>query len=139
MKDKIKYLLLIIIPLFAGYIIYIFLRGDTIISRFTENLIGIKFAHTAKSGFLLSLIKNWGCDFLWAFSFTSALLYFLRHGNRRFFTASAICIICGTVLELMQKCNILSGTFDVGDIFAEAAAAVIAAITIKGVMKNEKV
>lgn len=139
MKDKIKYLLLIIIPLFAGYIIYIFLRGDTIISRFTENLIGIRFAHTVRNSFPVSVIKNWGCDFLWAFSFTSALLYFLRHGNRRFFPASAICIVCGTVLELMQKYNVLSGTFDVGDICAEAAAAVIAAITIKGVMKNEKV
>ncbi|MDY3895185.1 MAG: hypothetical protein SOZ74_02740 [Candidatus Fimenecus sp.] len=42
-------------------------------------------------------------------------------------------------MELMQKYNILSGTFYVGDVFAEAAAAVIAAITIKGVMKNEKV
>lgn len=122
-----------------GYIIYVFLRGDTIISRFTENLIGIKFAHNEKNDFPVYVIKNWGCDFLWAYSFTSALLYFLRHGNRRFFTASAICIICGTVLELMQKCNILSGTFDVGDIFVEAAAAVVAAITIKGVMKNEKV
>lgn len=139
MKDKIKHLLLIIIPLFAGYIIYIFLRGDTIISRFTENLIGIRFAHTVRNSFPVSVIKNWGCDFLWAFSFTSALLYFLRHGNRRFFSASAICIVCGTVLELMQKYNVLSGTFDVGDIFAEATAAVIAAITIKGVMKNEKV
>lgn len=121
------YILNIIAPLLMGVSIYILFRPDAYISnRFLSFLKIHTETNTISSGRFVRALCNYVPDFLWAYSltFTTALIFGQSFIER--VQAFFVCIVFETAIELLQRFGLISGTFDVWDIAAEAAASLSA-------------
>lgn len=136
-KKKILFILNIIIPLFVGLLIYVFLKQGTYINVFLKKY-GISPYIAVSDNLLFSIVKNWLCDFLWAYSLLFSINFALKKVKNSILLSAAITLFLGIALELLQKIGLMGGIFDFLDIAAESCAVLLAIIIIKGVEKNEK-
>ena len=118
----------------AGAIYYIFFP-DVWFVRLTDEFTGSAL-HLSDTVFLrdrpiLKLLRFYGFDLVWAFSFANAIRLLLGDGKRTrsaaFLTASGVA--CMT--ELLQLSGSFPGTFDIWDIVLEIIGAFIATLMIK--------
>lgn len=144
MKKKVSlFILTVLLPLFAGLTVYLLFRPSAGISEFFYTLLGFPQLHViAPNSVFGDLIRFYLCDFLWAFSLTSALCLLLDKKRFAPVLALLICVVLGSALEICQGSGITSGTFDFLDIIAEligsALSLIILHIIFYGGKKNEK-
>lgn len=137
-KAKLIILLNSFVSLILGGFIYVFLKKGTYISGFLQS-IRVDFYFRTPENLFFSLLKNWACDFLWAYSLAFLMYFILRKFKNGLALSSALTLSLGIIMELLQKTAFVSGTFDLLDLAAEAFAVILSIIIIKGVQKNEKV
>lgn len=119
------------VALSAGLLLYLLLRQNTYLHTILEAVFHFEFPNIRCRSALLQFAANWLGDFLWAYALCFALYRILSPFRRRLLLAVLSTTALGMLLEYLQKVQIISGTFDFLDIFAEAAAAVLAAIILK--------
>lgn len=120
----------VLIPLFVGAVIYLIFDPHTIISARVYPLLpdrflsGISVAWKSRSVF--RFCRNYLCDFCWAFSLESSVILLLGCTRRGLFRSVGISFLLSFLLEIMQKTELISGTFDPADTLVEAAAILMA-------------
>ena len=82
-------------------------------------------------------IRNYLCDFLWAYALTFAVTPLVGEGRSHVLASFALCAGASVILELLQKLPNVMGTFDRADIVTEIFACITACIIIS-VRKKEK-
>lgn len=122
----------ILMPLFLGALIYVFLRSD---NSFISNLSGRKFAFEIYP-LLDTYIKYSLADGLWLYAFLWAL-HLINVNQKRIgqiltLAATAMAI----VVEIGQHFNIVSGTFDFLDILTYMFAFLIFQIILSDPLKH---
>ena len=118
------------LPLFWGGIIYILFRPDTYISSFFYGLFSVELFVSISENIVVSFLKYWFCDFLWAYSLAFCLLIVFEKSNYKFILPIIISAVFCIILETLQKLGVISGTFDWWDLLAELTA-VASAVIIK--------
>jgi len=132
-KNKIKSILLnVILPLFLGGAIYLFLRSESLImfdwikflglkdglDVLRENIISIKF-----------LLPDWVLfslpDALWVYSFTSVLIIIWNSDINVLIFLLSFPLIAGPGVEFLQFLNLFEGTFDFSDLLLTLLAFLI--------------
>lgn len=109
----------ILIPLFIGAYIYIFVDNDSYFGNFIRGFFNVTTVESNSN--IVNIMRNWGCDFLFAY----ALLFALYMNKKALYISISYTVICSVGLELLQliQINFLKcGTFDVIDIIVEIAA-----------------
>lgn len=119
------------IALGLGLFLYLFLRQNTYLHIILETIFHFRFPIVDDHAAHLQFAANWLGDFLWAYALCFALYRMLSPFRNRLLFAALTTSALGTLLEILQKAQIISGTFDPLDILAEATAAVLAANIIK--------
>lgn len=114
-----------------GLLLYLFLRQGTYLHTLSETVLHFEVPDILSRSSYLQFAANWLGDFLWAYALCFALYRLLSPFQHRMLFAILATSALGTLLEFLQKVQILSGTFDPLDILAESIAAVFAAIIIK--------
>ena len=117
-------------PLFAGFCVYLFCRPDTRTSSVIIRLF-MMFGITINEISVRSeFVRFYLCDILWAYALTCTVSMLLGQSKRELFAAGIICFLFEGLIEVMQKWNIIGGTFDGLDIAFEAIATSIAVVII---------
>ena len=109
-----------ITALLIGVAIYIFFREHTYINNF----FGLQKI-SSRDSLLLDAISFYLPDFLWAYSLTFMLALFCEHR-----LSGAISSLFGVVWELLQRSDVVSGTFDLIDIFTYITASIFAVLIL---------
>lgn len=109
----------VFIPLAIGAYVYIYMDGDSYFGNFVRSLFPIPiFRFNSNLG---KIMRNWGCDFLFAYA-----LLFALYGCTGVLPVSirytAVCSIGLELLQLIQVDFLKCGTFDVVDIIVEIIA-----------------
>ena len=117
----------ILIPLAIGAYIYIFWDSDSYFGNFVRSVLAIP--NTGSDSCLAQIMRNWGCDFLYAY----ALFFALYASTRRIPVSICYAAMCSIGLELLQLIQVdflKCGTFDMWDILIEIIAICFAAIFV---------
>ena len=117
----------ILIPLTIGAYIYIFWDSDSYFGNFVRSILSI--SNTIPDSNIAQIMRNWGCDFLYAY----ALLFALYASTRAICVSICYAAVCSVGLELLQLLEIehlKCGTFDIVDIIVEIIAICFAAALI---------
>ena len=129
------------ISIVMGVIIYILVRPDTYISRIFRDIVNISGVGDNVSAVcprpILQFLRYYASDFLWAYALTFAIFYVLRNDKRGILIADGICFVFESSIELLQKFQIVSGTFDWLDILCEFCATAIASLIIKYIRRTK--
>ncbi len=123
-RNNLYYVLNILIPLIIGSFIYVFYSPDTYFVRVLNVFID------TKQNVFTKILRNYFCDFCWAYSLAFVLSYIYKESLSIKISIIAP-ISVGTALELLQLFGIISGTFDLLDIFAELVACIICYLILK--------
>ncbi len=123
-RNNLFYVLNILIPLIIGSLIYVFYSPDTYFVRVLNVFID------TKQNVFTKILRNYFCDFCWAYSLAFVLSYIYKESLSIKISIIAP-ISVGTALELLQLFGIISGTFDLLDIFAELVACIICYLILK--------
>jgi len=135
-KYRLKSVVLSALCLLFGLLIYVFMRSETnfhfLLPDETRSfLFGISSA--VPDNFLTDFIRFWFVDFLWGMSLTFALISVTTEATKKkFIFSSCVSFAAGVLFETAQLFSLVSGTFDILDIFMYAAASLLcAAVSIK--------
>lgn len=132
-KRRLIHLVLLhcVLPLFAGLMIYLFLRKSTWINELT----GLEFS-SQKDGYLLSLVKYTLPDFFWDYSFGSALFIYKLSLQKpvKYFSILVLFLLLAT--EAVQYFFPSRFTFDLVDLGAALIAFILSYLFIKQQMKK---
>lgn len=137
----------IFLPILVGGIIYIIADPYSYPARFFFGVVHVQLSFAKNNwGQVLIFLRNYGCDFLWAYALNYLVDFILWDFKSarlsRWLLVFVICTTFGSLLELCQRLGLMRGTFDVIDILAEALAGVLAGIKLHysgGKKENEKV
>ena len=120
---KLFFLINILLPLAVGLLIYAFIGEGTIISGQIGKVFPITGIQIRKDSFWITeVIRNYLPDILWAYALTFAVAGVAFNTKKELVAACLICFIFEIVLELVQKSDMVPGTFDYIDIALEVAA-----------------
>ena len=119
MHKRIKMLILCLVSLILGVVLYTFFRSETYIGKLAAQILGMR-PYPAN---LFTSISYYLPDFLWGFSLCSGLFSVYPLKSYVSLCWGVLTFLYGTIWELLQKVSIVSGTFDVIDIFMYLAAA----------------
>jgi hypothetical protein len=112
-----RFWLLIFLPLALGFLIYLFLRQETILSSFIPVDLQLKNVPQA-----VNFIASWLPDFLWCFSLCSCLLSYAWIRNNKY----AFIFIAGiSVLSELIQLFLTAFTFDFFDLGAAFLAVIL--------------
>lgn len=128
-----------VIPLLLAAIFYFLFCPDVYFVKYICNFLRITSFHNVfDDQWVFVLFRNYLPDFLWAFS----LMYFgkcIYASRKKYDLIFGIIIAFQIFLEIMQLTSLITGTFDILDIFVELLADIIVIkIMFKGEMGNEK-
>lgn len=144
MKKRVFIALNIIIPLFAGSILYYVMSPDTIFVEIINQIISGEVHRPAiplHNGFL-RFVRFYFLDMCWGYALIFSLYTILGNNIANIKKSFLIAFIFSAVMELLQRTPYVKGTFDVLDILCETLAEGIAVFIIKytheEAMKNEK-
>ncbi len=122
----------VIVPLFLGLMIYLFMKRGTYINSF----LGVDFHYNPKTVIGIFIV-NWFCDFLWSYALVFALYFVLSPFKNKLLFSCLISTLLGFTLEFLQGANILSGTFDWWDIVIEFIGIFVATLIINKLNKKD--
>ncbi len=137
MKDNavprhVFYGLNIFIPLLFGAFLYLTLRSDSFLSVFINRYIAFpSFSYSAFPRWLITFLRNFACDILWAYSLSFAVMHILDYCRKNLRHAFILCVCFICLVEAFQKAGIFHGTFDYLDILLEVCSVFIALQLIK--------
>lgn len=118
-------------PLLIGASVYIWISQDSYFGNWICSIFPItKFTAT---GAIWKVLRNWGCDYLWAYALFFTLYIPLKNTPnpiRRATLIAAVTAIANESLQLIQIDFLKCGTFDVLDIVVEILAVMIGSIII---------
>ena len=135
-KRRIFLWLSVAIPLVIGGAWYYLFCPNVAFVRGMDQWIGTDVRRHGWEGFALhSWMRCYGLDFLWAYSFSCGLYVFTEHKKE---IAFFLPVICGSILEILQSKNMISGTGDGRDVFAEILGTALAVFVMTGGLKYEK-
>ena len=117
----------IIVPLALGLAIYVLSGADVYIAKYIRQFLHIENAIVL----IVPTIRNYGADFLWSYALVFAVDGVLHDVGKHDLLSLIICLSFAVLIELFQKINLISGTFDPMDIFVELVAIAIALQLIK--------
>ena len=121
----------IVIPLFIGLTIYLFCYRNTYINSAFENFLGISFPYLYFDNFFYQFITCWTCDILWAYALTFSLFFYFKDFKNSLLFSGLLSISLSIIIECLQVCGYINGTFDIWDIVLEFSAIFLAVIIIK--------
>ena len=129
MNRKRYIFLFVLSPLLLGFCIYLIFDRQIIVLQILGRIFGCteKADIKIESGLLL-FIRNYVCDFLWAFSLTQVTLLILGPQKNSVVLSLTISILFEVIIEGLQITVFFSGTFDPLDITIEVIATIIATI-----------
>ena len=135
MREKTKWrifrILNILIPLLLGSAIYISMTDDTFISRWVRSAVAWEVdAVIRPDPGILRLLRNYLCDICWAYSMVFCVAWILGDGSVSLAVAVSICVLFSSLMEFLQLCAAIPGTFDVWDILLEIVSCLIAGMVI---------
>lgn len=119
MRKRIKMLILCLLSLILGVIIYTYFRPNTYIGNILSKILHIRKVNS-NSFIVLSFYFP---DYLWAFSLCSGLFAIYPLKQKLIYLWGIVTFIYGVLWEILQYYSIVSGTFDIVDIFMYFAAA----------------
>lgn len=131
----------VILPLFAGGLIYVLFRSsDIMMFRWIEHLGLSQFIDSLRLEF--SRIKNWIPswiyfslpDGLWVYSFTSVLLLIW---NGRINILVVLPLLLAALIEIGQRFRWYPGTFDIVDLALSTAALLFSTFILKSKSKTK--
>lgn len=126
----------ILFPLIIGLGVYLFINPDNYICSFFSRFVVLpKFGLSSP---FIEFVNNWGCDFLWAYSFTSVIYELFCSFKFSWLITGLLSISLGVFMELLQYFDVVGGTFDVWDIIIEIIAVVISVLIIKFIFQEER-
>lgn len=133
----------ILLPLILGLGIYLLYRPDTYVSRAIYGLwhgsaVRPPIAPGKWGQRLTAFIRNYSCDMLWAYALTFSCALILGAEDRQLLLCAGICLLFELMTELLQKGQLLSGTFDLGDIALEFLTTAAAVMIIRGHRRYKK-
>ena len=129
-RNNLFYILNVLIPLIMGSLIYVFYSPDTYFVKVLNNFINI---NVFEPNVITNILKNYFCDFCWCYSLAFAISYIYKESISIIVTI-IVPISVGIGLELLQFFKIISGTYDLLDIFSELLACIICYL----ILKNKK-
>lgn len=125
------WILNILTPLICGAIVYFYFRPDSYISIFLRRIYASDIAGPDARGSVFSYFMSYYLpDMLWSYSLTFVLSLIFGHSAKALALSGALTALFEIGVELSQRYGLISGTFDIFDILAEAAAAILAIIII---------
>lgn len=137
MAQRKKNVLLGIIALGFGLLLYVVFRPNTYIGRTMDSLVCMDKVRLICAVYAKDLWKFYLPDFLWAFSLGCCLIAIYNPGARGLFACSAVSFLCGSVWELLQYLNVVSGTADIHDVIMYfLASAICILINLKEIVRE---
>lgn len=135
------YALNVALPLLVGFLLYLTLRKEAYISIFIDRYLAVPaWLCAAFPEWLITFLRNFASDILWAYALCFAVMLILEYGHGHSLFAFIICVCLICLVEAFQKAGIFHGTFDYLDILLEVSSVCIALYFIKNYeeAKNEK-
>ncbi len=136
-KSKLKeftvYAAFIVIPILLGTYIYIALAPDTYPHILFERLfpgIDLTIQRTEENYHLTGFLRNYLCDFLWAFSLESCIMLIFNGCKRQLLISVIISSLFSVIIEVLQKFELIFGVFDIIDLACEIIAVILAGLII---------
>ena len=117
--DKVFIILNLLIPLFLGLFIYLTSRDRTVLFDMFS-FVGIRLQEINYP----QIIRNYACDFLWAYSLYWGVYFWGVFGGWRSLACltSIVVLPFSLIMELIQIPRSMPGTFDFIDIVTEFCA-----------------
>lgn len=119
------------LPLIVGAAIYILSDDSTLIGRFAHSVCPVQIPAV----YFPPFIRNWGCDFLWAYSLTFSLFWLWPRSSHPYRGPILVAIISGVIIEASQLAVPAWGTFDWGDMIVQAVGTAAAALLMENFSK----
>lgn len=120
-------LLDIVLPLLLGGCLYILFRHDSWIAHMIWQMFHLRFKLPqnvlTEVSVICTFLRNYAGDMLWAYALFATVAWIEKEVPERILLK---CVLFETVLECLQKCGIIAGTFDICDILAETVATFVA-------------
>lgn len=118
-------IILVALPILLGTVLYYLFCPDVVFVIWIDQVLNPsrKNIHIP-SIYLIKFLRFYAFDFIWAFSFLSAILIvFINDWNAR--QLFLIVFFSEAILESLQLIDFIPGTFDILDIFTELFADVL--------------
>ena len=122
--------LLILFPLILGGTIYICFCPDVWFVKCLNQSFGIQWNGLTNRNPVVSFLRNYFLDFLWAYSLTNTLFCIISDREWKPIGPNLLTLFLGTALEELQLIGLALGTADVWDIITETLGAIVSSITI---------
>ena len=130
---------MIVLPMVVGLIVYLILKPSAYVSELIIDILGLRQLNIQTSdNWFLSIIRNYLCDFLWAFSLTAAISLLYYDNRFRSVISVLICLIVGIIIELLQLWGVISGTFDIVDLIVQSIGSILSIIISKIYLRGNK-
>ena len=140
-KERRFIVLNILIALAFGSFFYLIFCPDVWIVKKVQDLFGITFQISVTKTVpyvLLKWVRNYLCDFLWAYALLFAMDLFWPVKKYRMIGSFLAAFAFGTGMEILQISDRVTGVFDVWDILAELIAECLAMLIIYVYRRKKK-
>ena len=125
-SKRVIYLVFSIVSLFVGLACYLIFNHEADISDLMLNIFHFPKINVEKN-IITEIIRGYGADFLWMFSFTFFIQAILELRTKWWLF---LCILLGIVYEITQAIGIAKGTADWLDVIAYSFGCVFAILII---------
>ena len=129
------YCLNILVSLIFGLAVYVCYRPDTYVSQFVYNVLGFSVNEIIPVNvlptWLLQFVRNYLGDISWAYALTFTICYIWLKPGGRVLPALGIAMAFEIVSEVLQRIDVVPGTFDWLDIFLEICITAFLMLLIK--------
>lgn len=135
-----KLIINIVISLTFGMLFYYIFSPDVIFVKKLDEITsgGFHIDINGKSNFLISFIRNYALDMIWAYSLVYALFLFTDKKLSELIGVIVVAFIFSTTIEFLQLTKYVKGTFDIYDVVLEAVAEIIAFTLIRINLEDKK-
>lgn len=137
-REVLFYMLHIAIPLLIGASVYIWASEDSYWGNWVSAILPITKIQV-NSG-VLTVLRNWGCDFLWAFSLFFAIALSIKNHPASTRKSGLLALTVATATELLQLVHVPGlkcGTFDFFDIIAQLCAVCFGGVILHLYRRNK--
>ncbi len=119
----------VLLPLAIGSSIYYCFCPDVLFVKKIDSFLGITrvITPTVFDSFVGKIVRFFLLDAVWAYALTNICFLIMLNNT---FLCFFITVCLGVLMELAQKLRLSPGTFDVLDMIAESAGALLAVIII---------
>lgn len=123
----------ILVPLVIGALIYYFVSPDVIFVKKLDSWLGRGLRVTISSCdfWFVKFLRNYFLDMLWGYALTFGLFFVIGNNTAELTKILVIALVFSAMTEVLQLTPVVSGTFDLLDIFAEFLAELTAVLIIK--------